>query len=80
MFIIRQKTLGEKLGIDFMARLKASVLKAHGREDGPEMEITADAVDGGAVLRAAMAATAFEPGGDEPGDVDDDITLTLLSP
>ena len=32
----------------------------------------------GAVLRAAMAVTAFGPGGDAPGDVDDDVTLTLL--
>ena len=29
-----QKTLREKLGIDVMAQLKASVLKPHGREDG----------------------------------------------
>ena len=66
-----------------MTQLKASVLKARGREDGPTMEAAAGAVGGsnaGAVLRAAMAATAFGPGGDEPGDVDDDITLTLLSP
>ena len=34
--IIGQKTLREKLGIDVMAQLKASVLKAHGREDGPK--------------------------------------------
>ena len=26
-----------------------------------------------------MAVTAFGPGGDEPGDVDDDVTLDLLS-
>ena len=32
---IGEKILGEKLGIDVMAQLKASVLKAHGREDGP---------------------------------------------
>ena len=65
-----------------MAQLKASVLKAHGREDGPEMEITAGAVDepnAGAVMRVAMAVTTFWPGGDAPGDVDDDVTLTLLS-
>ena len=31
----------------------------------------------GAVLRAVMATTAFVPGGDAPGDVDDEITLTL---
>ena len=35
--IIGQKTLSEKLGIDVMTQLKASVLKTHGREDGPEM-------------------------------------------
>ena len=82
MVIIGQKTLREKLGIDVMAQLKASVLKAHGREDGPEMEITAGAVgepNAGAVLRAAMAVTAFGPGGDAPGDVSDDVTLALLS-
>ena len=65
-----------------MTQLKTSVLKAHGREDGPEMEAAADAVDepnAGAVLRAAMAFTAFGPGGGAPGDVDDDATLTLLS-
>ena len=46
------------------------------------MEFTAGAVgepNASAVLRAAMAATAFGPGGDAPGDVDDDVTLTLLS-
>ena len=65
-----------------MAQLKASVLKAHGREDGPEMEIIAGAVDelnAGAVLRAPMTVTAFGPGGGAPGDVDDDATQTLLS-
>ena len=46
------------------------------------MEATADAMDepnAGAVLRAAMAVTAFGRGGGAPGDVDDDATLTLLS-
>ena len=43
--IIGQKTLREKHGIDVMAQLQASLLKTQGREDGPEMEITA----GGAV-------------------------------
>ena len=46
------------------------------------MELTALAVgepNGGAVLRAARAAAAFEPGGGAPGDVDDVVTLTLLS-
>ena len=46
------------------------------------MEATAGAVDepnAGAVVRAAMAVTAFGPGGGAPGDVDDDATRTLLS-
>ena len=65
-----------------MTQLKASVLKAHGREYGPEMETTAGAVDepnAGAMLRAVMAVTASGPGGGAPSDVDDDATLTLLS-
>ena len=64
--IIGQKALREKLGIDAMAQLKVSVLKAHGREDDPELEITAGAVgepNAGAVLRAAMTVTAFGLGG-----------------
>ena len=80
--IIGHKTLREKLRIDIMAQLKASVLKAHRCEDGQEIEITAGAVgelNADAVLRAAMAVTAFGPGGDAPGDVNDDVTLTLLS-
>ena len=35
--IIGQKTQREKLGIDVMAQLKASVLKAQGRRDGADM-------------------------------------------
>ena len=73
MVIIEQKTLREKVAIDVMTQLKASVLKAHGREDGPEMEATAGAVDepnAGAVLRAAMAVTVFGPGDGAPGDVE----------
>ena len=31
----------------------------------------------GAVLRAAMAVTVFVPGGDVPGDEDDEVSLTL---
>ena len=82
MVIIGQKTLKEKLGIDVMAQLKASALKAQGRQDGAGMELTARSVgkpDDGAVLRAAMAVTAFVPGGDAPGDVDDEVALTLPS-
>ena len=80
--IIWQRTLRETLRIDVMAQLKASVLKAHGREDGPEMASTAGAVgepNAGAVLRAAMATTACGSGGDAPGDVDDDVALTQRS-
>ena len=72
----------EKLGIDVMAQLKPSVLKAQGRRDGAGMELTARSVgepNDGAVLRAAMAVTAFVPGGDAPGDVNDEVALTLLS-
>ena len=55
--IIGQKTLREKLGIDVMAQLKASVLKACGRQDRARMELTARGVgepNAGAELRAAM--------------------------
>ena len=79
LVIIGQKIQREKLGIDVMAQLKASVLKVHGREDGAVMETIAGAVGepiAGAVLRAAMAMTAFGPA---PGCVDEDDTLTLLS-
>ena len=67
--IIGQKTATDKRGIDVMAQLKASVLKAYRREDGPEMEIIAGAVGepiASDVLRVAMAVTAFGPGGDAP--------------
>ena len=80
VIIIGQKTLREKLGIDVMAQLKASVLKAQGRQDGAVMKLTARSVgepNDGAVLRAAIAVTAFVPGGDVPGDVDDAVALTL---
>ena len=80
MVIIRQKTVREKLGIDVIAQLKASVLKAQGRQDGAEIGLTAHSVgerNDGAVLRAAMAVTAFVSGSDTPGDVDDEVALTL---
>ena len=89
MVIIEQKMLreklgidvmAEKLGIDVMAQLKASVLKVHGRQDDAGMELTACAVgepNAGVVLRAAMAVTAFGPGSDAPGDVDNNVTLVL---
>ena len=80
--IIGEKTLREKFGIDVMAQLKASVLKAQGRQDGAGIELTARSVgepNDGAVLRAAMAVRAFVPGDDAPGDVNDEVTLTLSS-
>ena len=80
--IIGQKMLREQLGIDVMAQLKASVLKAQGHQDGAGTELTARSVgepNDGAVLRAAMAVTAFLPGGDAPGDEDDEVTLALPS-
>ena len=80
--IIGQKTLREKLGISVLAQLKASVLKEQERQDSPWMKLTARSVgepNYGAVLRAAMVVAAFVPGGDAPGDVDDEVTLTLPS-
>ena len=65
-----------------MAQLKASVLKADGREDGPEMEIITGPVgdlNAGAVLQATIAITVSGPGGDVPDYVDDDVTRMLLS-
>ena len=81
LVIIGQKTLREKLGIDVMAQLDASVLKAHVCQDDAGVEFSAVAVgepNPGAVPRAAMAVTAFVPGGDASGDVEDEATLTLL--
>ena len=80
--IFGPKTLIENLGIEVMAQLKDVVLKAQGCQDGAGMELTARSVgksNDGAVLRAAMAVTAFVPGGNVPGDVDDVVTLTLPS-
>ena len=53
-----------------------------GRQDGAGVELTARAVgerNAGTVLRAAMAVTAFVPGGDAPGDVDNNVSLMLPS-
>ena len=80
--IIGQRTLREKLGIDVMAKLMVSVLKTQGRQGGAGMEPTARSVgepNDGAVLRAAMAVTAIVPGSDPPGNVDDEVALTLPS-
>ena len=82
MGFVGRKTLREKLSIDVLAQLKVYMLKAHGRQDDTGMEFIA--LDVGepntdAVLRAAIAVTTFGPGGDAPGNVDDEVTLTLLS-
>ena len=58
------------------------MLKAYGIEDGLEMEIADNAIrdpNAGAVRRAARAVTAFGEGSDAPGDVHEEVTLTLLS-
>ena len=61
--IIGQKTLRYILGIDVMAQLKASVLKAC----GAGMKLTAFAgseSNARALLQAGMAVPSFRPGGD----------------
>ena len=78
----RAEDAERELGIDVMAQLKASVLKAQWRPNGAGMELIARTVgepNDSAVLRASMAATVFVPGGDAPGDVDDKGALTLPS-
>ena len=78
----RAENTERETGIDFMAQLKASVLKAQGLQNSAGMKLTARSggePNDGAVLRAATAVTAFLPGGDAPGDVDDEIALTLPS-
>ena len=65
-----------------MAQLKASVLKAQGRQDCAGIELTVRSVgepNGCAGQRAAIAATALVPGGDAPGELDDEVALTLQS-
>ena len=79
VFILGQRTMREKSGIDVMAQLKASLLKEQERQNGAGMELTAHFMgesSDGAVLRAAMAVTAFVPGGDAPGDVEVEVALT----
>lgn len=81
--IIGQMTFREKLGIDAMAQVMAPVLKSRRRQDDPGMGPTAATVadpDAGAVVRVVVPVTAFGPGRDVPGGVEDDVTLTLLSP
>ena len=50
------------------------------RQDGAGVDLTSRFMgepNDGAVLRAAMAVTEFVPGGDVPGDEDDEVALTL---
>ena len=80
--ITEENTLREPIGMDVMVQLKASVRKARGRQDGAGVELTYRFVgkpNDGALLRAAMIVTASVLGGDAPGGVDHEATLTLPS-
>ena len=82
MVIMKRMAPRKKLGIDVMAQLKASVLKAQRRQDGDGMEFASRSVgdpNDDAVLRAVMSVTLFVPGADGPGYVDDEVTRTLPS-
>ena len=46
---------------------------------GWSLQLVLGEPNAGSALRTAMAVMAFVPGGDAPGDVDEEITLTLLS-
>ena len=76
MVIIEQKTLREKVRIDTMEQLTTFLLKQQGCQDGAGVELTARSVGepkDSAVLRAAIAVTAFVSGGDERGDGDEEF-------
>ena len=65
-----------------MAQPKASVLKAQGLQDGAGMELTPRSVGepkGGSVLPASISVKAFVSGGGAPGDMNDEVALTLPS-
>ena len=82
MFNIGQKTLKDKLGVDVIARIQASVPKAYRVRDDAGVQLTARVMakpGTDAVLPMTMAGTVFWPGGVDPGDVDDDVTQGLLS-
>ena len=56
-----------------MTQLEASVQKACRRQGGVGVDVTAHSMgelNGGAVLRVAVAITTFGPGVDAPGEVD----------
>ena len=63
--VIGQKTLREKLDIDVMAQLKIYVLKAHGRQHGAGVKLTAcwGRTQRWCCAAGAMAVTVFGPGG-----------------
>ena len=78
----RTEDLDRNVGSLSWAQLKESVVKALRHEDIPQIETTTGAVaepNAGVVLWAAMAVTGFGSGGDAPGEIDDDVTVTLLS-
>lgn len=82
MVVMGKNTLREKIVIRALAPLKESVLNTCGCQDGAEMELRARAVgeqNVGAVLRVAMADSAFRPASDAPGDVDDYDTEPAVS-
>ena len=80
--IIGQKTMRKNLGIDLMAQFKALCAEGNWASRFGGMELIARSVSppiDGAVLRAAMAVTAFVLSSDAPGDVDDEVALALPS-
>ena len=63
-----------------MAHLEVYILKACGRKVGAGVEISTRAVgetNAGVVLQSAIAVAAVMPGGDAPGGIDDEVTMTL---
>ena len=82
MVIIRLRPLGRKRDIDVETQFEASVRKACRGKGGVVVDVTPHAMgepNAGAVPWLAIAVTSFGPGVDAPGEVDDDVTLTLMS-
>ena len=74
--------MGEKIDIDVITLLRASVLRACGRQHADRVEVPPHAMgipNAGAVLRAEMALTVVRQGVDVSGDVTDYVTLTWPS-
>ena len=77
------RPLGRKRDIDVATQFEASVRKACRREGGVGVDVTAHAIgelNAGAVPWVAIAITSFGPVVNAPGEVDNDVTLTLPSP